>query len=224
MAMYANGNQVSGCTSYASAVNYIEEDGSKSTVQDKISELSSNIGGKTLVYNEETDCFGMINPYTNEWKDVVRAFFKEAVLIPLMTSNSHASGITLSASTNNSNSQCYYPFDDIESTRWLTSYQSSGWLRIKFDDLKIVTKFVIEGVPGKNATGTFVIQGSNDGNNFVNLTESFSLYTNGKLTIEPIDTKQYTYYQVSLSGATIDQAQGHAPGITYLQLYGQNVI
>lgn len=84
MAMYANGNQVSGCTSYASAVNYIEEDGSKSTVQDKISELSSKIGN--IVYSEEETVVGTwvdgkplyrkvfnnlsINTSTSGWKDV----------------------------------------------------------------------------------------------------------------------------------------------------------
>jgi hypothetical protein len=63
MAMYANGQQVSGCTSYASAVNYIEEDGSKSTVQDKISELSSNLTNE----NSETFNFGI--------KDGVRGYY-----------------------------------------------------------------------------------------------------------------------------------------------------
>ena len=38
-----NGNTYSGSTNYASAIEYIEEDGNKTTVQDKISELNSNL-------------------------------------------------------------------------------------------------------------------------------------------------------------------------------------
>ena len=38
-----NGKTYSGSTSYASAIDYTEADGSKTTVQDKISEMDSNI-------------------------------------------------------------------------------------------------------------------------------------------------------------------------------------
>ena len=38
-----NGKTYSGSTSYASAISYTEDDGSKTTVQDKISELNSNL-------------------------------------------------------------------------------------------------------------------------------------------------------------------------------------
>ena len=37
-----NGKTYSGSTNYASAINYTEADGSKTTVQDKISELNCN--------------------------------------------------------------------------------------------------------------------------------------------------------------------------------------
>lgn len=37
-----NGKTYSGSTNYASAISYTEDDGSKTTVQDKISELNSN--------------------------------------------------------------------------------------------------------------------------------------------------------------------------------------
>lgn len=59
-----NGKTYSGSTSYASAISYTEDDGSKTTVQDKISELNSNFGVR---YNEQTD---MIEIYYNgEWKE-----------------------------------------------------------------------------------------------------------------------------------------------------------
>ena len=38
-----NGKTYSGSTNYASAISYTEDDGSKTTVQDKISELNSNL-------------------------------------------------------------------------------------------------------------------------------------------------------------------------------------
>ena len=38
-----NGKTYSGSTNYASAITYTEDDGSKTTIQDKISELNSNI-------------------------------------------------------------------------------------------------------------------------------------------------------------------------------------
>lgn len=39
-----NGKTYSGSTNYASAITYTEDDGSKTTIQDKISELNSNMG------------------------------------------------------------------------------------------------------------------------------------------------------------------------------------
>lgn len=38
-----DGKEYGGSTNYASAIEYIEEDGNKTTVQDKISELNSNL-------------------------------------------------------------------------------------------------------------------------------------------------------------------------------------
>ena len=48
--MIINGEVCSGSSSYASAVEYIKEDGSKSTVQDELAELNSNIAWKELQY------------------------------------------------------------------------------------------------------------------------------------------------------------------------------
>ena len=58
-----NGKTYSGSTNYASAISYTEDDGSKITVQDKISELNSNVeelfqsvsNGKALVASAITD-------------------------------------------------------------------------------------------------------------------------------------------------------------------------
>lgn len=43
-----NGKTYSGSTNYASAIKYVEDDGSKTTVQDKISEQSKNLEWKYL--------------------------------------------------------------------------------------------------------------------------------------------------------------------------------
>ena len=57
-----NGKTYSGSTNYASAITYTEDDGSKTTVQDKISELnsnfdelSSNLSPENLTVNKVTD-------------------------------------------------------------------------------------------------------------------------------------------------------------------------
>ena len=58
-----NGKTYSGSTNYASAITYTEDDGSKTTVQDKISELNSNLdscfqsvsSGKSLIASAITD-------------------------------------------------------------------------------------------------------------------------------------------------------------------------
>ena len=47
-----NGKTYSGSTNYASAISYTEDDGSKTTVQDKISELNSNLGGLEFAQDE----------------------------------------------------------------------------------------------------------------------------------------------------------------------------
>ena len=52
-----NGNTYSGSTNYASAIEYIEKDGTKTTVQDKISELdgqNKNLGKDLLWKNNDT--------------------------------------------------------------------------------------------------------------------------------------------------------------------------
>ena len=61
-----NGKTYSGSTSYASAIDYTETDGSKTTVQDKISEMDENLEQK-VQYVSITgttgtgDSVGMIN-------------------------------------------------------------------------------------------------------------------------------------------------------------------
>lgn len=53
-----NGKTYSGSTNYASSISYTEDDGSKTTVQDKISELNSNKVDKTnptLTWNINTE-------------------------------------------------------------------------------------------------------------------------------------------------------------------------
>lgn len=174
-----------------------------------------------LTYNDTTDCFGMIDPYTGVWKDVVRAYFKEKALIPIMTSNNDISGITVSASTKIR--EPFMAFDGIDDTNWVTNYQSSGWLLVKFDKPKIVTKFKIYVIGGKNGTGDFVIQGSKNGSDFVDLTNHFG-YTGTEVIIDATVKEQFNYYRVYITGATTDTAQGNTPGVRNWQIYGQEVV
>ena len=41
--VYINGEQVTGCTNYASAVSCVDKDGNKSTVQDEMDKLSNSV-------------------------------------------------------------------------------------------------------------------------------------------------------------------------------------
>lgn len=47
-----NGKTYSGSTSYTSTISYIEEDGSKTTVQNELDELNMNLGGFTPIIDE----------------------------------------------------------------------------------------------------------------------------------------------------------------------------
>lgn len=161
----------------------------------------------------------MIDPYTNKWKDVVRAYFKEAPLVPLLTSNT-GEGVTVSASTENTTSQkAYHAFDNIDTTGWYSKYQSTCWLIVKFNQPKIATKFSILVVPGVNGTGTYKIQGSNDGSTFVDLLASFK-YTSTLQTFEAVDKNPYMYYRVYITGATANDNAGVTPGVKTFQIYG----
>ena len=71
-----NGKTYSGSTNYASAISYTEEDGSKTTVQDKISEQNKKI---TLIFDTVT--INMTN--VNTWYDVAypEGFSKDNCII-----------------------------------------------------------------------------------------------------------------------------------------------
>ena len=74
-----DGIEVGGSSS-ASSVKYDNKNsGLEATnVQGAIDELNSNFSNSSLIYNEETDYFGMT--YNGEWKDVVFAGFKSVYL------------------------------------------------------------------------------------------------------------------------------------------------
>lgn len=67
-----NGKTYSGSTSYASAVEYTKKDGTKSTVQNELDELNTNMNKNTtgqMRYNSETDMVEIYhNDNWNNWK------------------------------------------------------------------------------------------------------------------------------------------------------------
>lgn len=62
-----NGEVISGSTSYASAITYTKEDGTKSTVQNELDELNTNIGKDVngVTVNEKLDL--LLQSYNNKY-------------------------------------------------------------------------------------------------------------------------------------------------------------
>lgn len=103
-----NGKTYSGSTNYASAIKYVEEDGSKTTVQDKISELNSNfdeqnknlkfklVGTATsasvLTLPDNFDELYIVSSIIGGW-NIANTIHKEAITdnacIPVNTAHSH---------------------------------------------------------------------------------------------------------------------------------------
>ena len=65
---YINGYPVTGSTSYASAITYVDEQGNKTTVQDKISEMTNGFGEDVNGVNIHEKLDQIINLYSAELK------------------------------------------------------------------------------------------------------------------------------------------------------------
>lgn len=58
MPAYINGQQVNGCTNYASAVTCLDKDGNKSTVQAEMDELNKKLAEEHLLWSSTTATSG----------------------------------------------------------------------------------------------------------------------------------------------------------------------
>lgn len=175
----------------------------------------SNIGNTTYNSVEKILQYYIDNGYLPDLKSMA--------LIPVMTSNTTPSGVA-SAISEYSNSPAYYAFrnlyDDTTNTECWMANDSKGtshsnlWLMYKFPEAVTVKKFRIRYV--NTSAVNYKIQGSNDGNTFVDLGTFTTI--RGEEQIQ--NTNAYLYYRLLITTQTTSSPNVYGGCVRDLQLYG----
>ena len=196
-------------------------DDSKAVGAGAVKELSSSIGDISNVGNTTYNSVEKILQYYID--NGYLPDLKSMALIPVMTSNTTPSGV-VSAISEYSISPAYYAFrnlyDDTTNTECWQANDSKGtshsnlWLMYKFPEAVTVKKFRIRYV--YTSAVNYKIQGSNDGNTFVDL-GTFTTIT-GEEQIQ--NTNAYLYYRLLITTQTTSSPNVFGGCVRDLQLYG----
>lgn len=139
--------------------------------------------------------------------------------VPVMTSNTAPYGNTV-APNEGSNTPAYYAFDENPSTRATnnnTGYAEHG-LGYKFVNPICPKKATIH-LMTEYTINTLSIQGSNDGTNWVNVSEVINNPTKGINLDVPLNTSEYyLYVRARMTGPTTSRY-----GVYTLQFYGREL-
>ena len=175
----------------------------------------SNVGNTTYNSVEKILQYYIDNGYLPDLKSMA--------LIPVMTSNTTPSGVA-SAISELSITPAYYAFrnlyDDTTNTECWQANDSKGtshsnlWLMYKFPEAVTVKKFRIYYV--YTTAVNYKIQGSNDGNTFVDLGTFTTI--RGEEQIQ--NTNAYLYYRLLITTQTTSSPNVHGGCVRDLQLYG----
>lgn len=124
------------------------------------------------------------------------------VKVPTMTSNTTPSGQVLASSVINSDdiNQAYHAFDGIDgviSPNWSSNVEVHPWLGYMFTRKVIVYKMYISNfVQAEYSVTNFKIQASNDGNSWVDVSDSIVLSPNEKKYVVLNNTNSYQRYRI----------------------------
>ena len=192
-----------------------------------ISDITSNQNAMTYIgaYNYAAD--SMIDD--DYWLDAIgKSAYIDSVLnikVPTMTSNTTPSGVVSRDSVYTSSAEAYKAVDNSatagEFDAWISG-SSSGGHRWQYQFTKTV-RIVYMYISGRKYTGdsngqidSFVLQGSNDGSTYTNLTDTITRTVGrGVRTYHIIHNENtYQYYRVANIPNTI-------AGIGELQFYGR---
>ena len=198
-------------------------DDSKAVGAGAVKELSSSIGDISNVGNTTYNSVEKILQYYID--NGYLPDLKSMALIPVMTSNTTPSGVASAISERSDYAQpAYYAFrnlyDDTTNTECWQANDSKGtshsnlWLMYKFPEAVTVKKFRIRYV--YTSAVNYKIQGSNDGNTFVDL-GTFTTIT-GEEQIQ--NTNAYLYYRLLITTQTTSSPNVFGGCVRDLQLYG----
>ena len=175
----------------------------------------SNVGNTTYNSVEKILQYYIDNGYLPDLQSMA--------LIPVMTSNTTPSGVA-SAISELSITPAYYAFrnlyDDTTNTECWQANDSKGtshsnlWLMYKFPEAVTVKKFRIYYV--YTTAVNYKIQGSNDGNTFVDLGTFTTI--RGEEQIQ--NTNAYLYYRLLITTQTTSSSKVNGGCVRDLQLYG----
>ena len=190
-------------------------------VQGAVDELNSSLGDISNVGNTTYNSVEKILQYYID--NGYLPDLKSMALIPVMTSNTKPSGVA-SAISELSTSPAYYAFrnlyDDTSMSECWQANDSIGtshsnlWLMYKFPKAVTVKKFRISFV--YTTAVNYKIQGSNDGNTFVDLGTFTTI--RGEEQIQ--NTNAYLYYRLLITTQTTSSSKFHGGCVRDLQLYG----
>lgn len=137
--------------------------------------------------------------------------------VPVMTSNTAPYGTAFADSLLNSNYAIYYPFTGDSSKKWYSAQNKNAhWLGYEFVNPICVKRFTV-GIDW--SFGSFVIQGSNDGTTYTDISQSYTPSTGDNITDTLDNDTYYRYLRIYVPANN----SGIYFGINLLQFYGRSL-
>ena len=150
---------------------------------------------------------------------IANSAYVESVLnvkVPTMTSDSTPSGVVSASSTQGINSP-YKAFDGSSSSGWVSSTKGNSWIQYMFTSA--IKPCMVTKSDLYVRFNTYKIQGSTDGTNFTDLTDTLTNSISVKEVFNTIGSYQYVRLQVLSNNTTYnDGIYGTTDG---LQFYGR---
>lgn len=137
--------------------------------------------------------------------------------VPTMTSNTAPYGTAFADTLLNSNYAIYYPFTGDSSKKWYSAQNKNAhWLGYEFVNPICVKRFTV-GIDW--SFGSFVIQGSNDGTTYTDISQSYTPSTGDTITDTLDNDTYYKYLRIYVPANN----SGIYFGINLLQFYGRSL-
>ena len=195
--------------------------------EDMLSDPTCKILYQVRVLEGKTVNNDVVNPSPDTtWCEAIcNSDYFESVLnvkVPTMTSNTTPSGVAYASAVRGSGFEAYLAFDNNDSTQW-QAFQVSPpqYIYYKFATSQRVALMTM--LTANARIYTFKIQSSNDGNTWIDRTDSINLTTTSKSTHKYLlvyNDGEYEYYRVYFSSFK-DTNNVQLADIFTLQFYGR---
>lgn len=233
-------------TTYTTIADLIADDTSLLTVLTDDNAIDYLVRSTTFASAiiADSDAMAMIGSYDyvsntllsdSTWETaIVGSSYADSVLnvnVPTMTSNTTPSGVASATSEYSQNPvyQAYKAFDKDDSTQWISNSTTSSALYLRYKFVKPVKIDKIHTIWRNTETiyvanATYKYQGSNDGTNWTDLSDSITIGSQQNNTDGVTDIIEnddyYLYYQLYISSQTMTGAT-YKGQVRELQFYGR---